>query len=413
MEKYDWDNVWRECEKYALQCCNIQELADKLGIPRTTLSSRMKSTGRTFSSFVLADNEAKGITIEKLLLQNKALRQETERLKEQVGRNAWWVETVIQSASLLERTPVKVPPKDTSAKTHQVAIMMVSDVHMGQYTPAEEVGVFGEYNTGMAKARFNAAFDKALGIIKQQPFPVDEVVVWLGGDMVEHSHLRPGHEGTVDANVIKQSLTVADLLVVNLQMIASAFNVVRVEAVPGNHGRTDSDRRKCSPTDNFDYLIYHIAKQALKEQTNILWDIPEAWYVRFNVLGWNFFGMHGEDIKSYVKFPWYGATTAARNYVGMFRLAQRRKLRNDPPKTVEEFEKALIVPDYALLAHFHQQANWEAPDIEMFANGAMPGLSRYSAKDLKIIGVPKQNLLFVHPRYGVGLRCPILLDNVT
>ena len=143
-----------------------------------------------------------------------------------------------------------------------------------------------------------------------------------------------------------------------------------------------------------------------------MWNIPETWYSHFRVQGWNFFGIHGEDIRSYVGFPWYGATRAARNYVAMFRLAQRRRLRDNPPKTVEEYQDALIVPDYALLAHFHQKANWEAPDIEIFANGAMPGVSRYSAKDLKVIGTPKQQMMFVHPKYGVGLRCPILLDNI-
>lgn len=409
---HNWELIWKECERLASQCSNVTELSKRLDIPRTTLTGKMREEGITFASFLVAGNEGKATAINKLSLQNTALKREIKYLNDRMGRNAWWSDTVVQAAAMLKRESLPVPIKNISPNTSQTALLQLSDVHIGQNTPAEEVGVFGEYNSNIAKARFNATFQKFTGIVKQQPFPVNEVVVWLGGDIVEHSHLRPGHESIVDMHVIQQTLVATDLLIANLNFLCGKFNKVRVVAVSGNHGRTDSDPRKCGSTDNFDYLIYHIAKRALQNK-NIEWDIPETWYSHFRVEGWNFFGMHGEDIRSYVGFPWYGATRAARNYVAMFRLAQKRNLKQNPPTTIEEFQEALIVPDYALLAHFHQKANWEAPDIEIFANGAMPGLSRYSTKRLKTMNTPKQNMMFVHPRYGVGLRCPILLDNIT
>lgn len=409
---YNWEQIWEQCVRLAPQVSGIAELARLLGIPRSTLRDSMTRDNKTYASFLVAGDSDKATIINKMTLQNTALRSELKHINERLGNNAWWTDAVIQAAALLERVPNPVPPIEITGDTPQTALLQMSDIHMGQYTPSEEVGMFGEYNSEIAKKRVTATFSKFASITKQQPFAVDEVIVWLGGDLVEHSHLRNGHETQVDMHVINQTLEITDLLIANLSTLSSLFNKVRVVGVSGNHGRTDRDPKKCNPSDNFDYLVYHIVKRALQNQPNIEWVIPETWYAHFVVQGWNFFGMHGEDIRSYVGFPWYGATRAARNYVAMFRLAQKRNLRRNPPETVEEFQKALIVPDYALLAHFHQKANWEAPDIEIFVNGAMPGLSRYSTKQLKTMNTPKQNMFFVHPRYGVGLRCPILLDDI-
>ena len=72
----------------------------------------------------------------------------------------------------------------------------------------------------------------------------------------------------------------------------------------------------------------------------------------------------------------------------------------------------MIIPDYALLGHFHSDTTWDAPDIESFVNGSVPGISKYGVKNVMVMNRPRQRMMFVHPKYGVTVRLPIDLDEV-
>jgi len=412
MTEHNWDELFRRAIELAPRCDNPTQLAELLNVPRTTFQGAMRKRGITFAGLLAQSASGQEVGIKSLQLQNQALRKEVEYLNTQLGKKDWFKETLLEMASILKMSPVAPPTKNPMAKTPQTANLLMSDIHLGQETPADMVQDFGEYNSVIAEARMRHTFQSFASITKHQPFPVNDIVVWGLGDWVEHAHLRPGHEGFVDLGVVKQTLQAANIGAHGLQMLAGQFPKITFIGLPGNHGRVTSDPRKSAPSENFDYMCYHIMKMMLREQPNIRWIIPESWYVQEAIQGWNFLGMHGEDIRSYVGFPWYGATRNMRQYVGMFRLVQRRRIRREDPQTIEELRECMMVPDYTLLAHFHTEATWEGPDIEHFVNGAMPGVSKYGAKQRTVINRPSQRMFFVHPKYGVTIRCPIDLDDV-
>jgi len=411
--KYNWDSVLKEAINRAPMCESISDLASTLNIPRTTLTSFLNRRGITFADLLVDASTSGQVTIEKLTLQRSHLEKQVKHLRKQLGKRDWWRDTLLEAAAMMRPNYVAPPPLEPRAESAQSSVLMVSDVHIGQCTPAEDVGMFGEYNTSIALARFKETFAVFASITRHQAFPVDAVYVVLLGDLTDHGHLRPGHEGFVDMNPIKQALEGTNALIAALSMLAGQFPYVYVIGVPGNHGRVPADPRRADPTDNFDWLIYNIAKLALERQDNIMWNIPGTWYANFEIKGHRFFAIHGEDIISYVGFPWYGATRAARDYVAMFRLVRKRRLRRNPPQSVDEYRDMEIVPDYALLGHFHTQANWEAPDVEMMSNGTMPEVSIYGAKRRKTISRSSQRMFFVHQKYGMAMRCPIILEDIT
>jgi len=412
--QYNWDEVWTDAAKIAHECSSKSELAKAMGIPRKTFVEAMKRYGLTITDLRLGSptNLSEQSTLEKLRLQRQSLKKDLDTLQQELGRREWWREILLEVASTITPDYIAPPPLMPKPERSQTAKLMLSDVHLGQLTLSEQVGLFGEYNKDIAMARFRHTFTTFASIAKHQPFAIEEAIVVLLGDLVEHSHLRPGHEGFVDLNVVKQSLMISTSGVAGIRMLAGVFPKVRVVCVTGNHGRTASDPRLCDPTDNFDYLAYKVMEMALVDQPNVEFIIPESWYANYKVYSYNFFAMHGENIRSYVGFPWYGATRAARQYVAMFRLAQKRKIRDTNPQTREEFDACMIVPDYALLGHFHSDTTWESPDIEHFVNGSMPGVSSYGARRVMVINKPRQRMMFVHPKYGVTMRLPIDLDEV-
>jgi len=413
-ERYDWDAVFIEAASIAHGCKTKRELASALKIPRRTLGEAMRRRGLTLLDLQVGNPSTVSgqSTLEKLRLQKQALQRDHDVLAKELGRREWWREILAEVASTLTPAYVKPPSVTSKAERSQTGLLLVSDVHLGQLTPSEQVGMFGEYNSRIALARFEYTFKSFTSIALHQPFGIDEVVVVFLGDLMEHSHLRTGHEGFVDMNTVKQCLSIANAGIASISMLAGQFPRVRIECVPGNHGRVTADYKLCDPTDNFDYLAYHIMQMGLAGQPNVTFDIPETWYVNFRVYQHIFFAMHGENIRSYSGFPWYGATRAIRKYVAMFRLTQKRMIRDRDPQTREDWEECMIVPDYALLAHFHSDTTWDAPDIESFVNGSVPGISKYGAKAVMTMNRPRQRMMFVHPKYGVTIRCPIDLDEV-
>jgi len=414
MTKYNRDALLQEAAGLAPQHASIRGIARAMEIPFSTLQSAMALRRITLDDLKAGVIEpmTPQAAVEKLRLQQKMAKRELEIARGELGRREWWRDTLEEVAAVLSPDFVEGPPLVPKPEKPQTAVLLLSDVHLGQITPSEQVGLFGEYDSEIAMARVRHTFTTFASIASHQPFAIEEAIVMCLGDLVEHAHLRPGHEAFVDLNAVKQTLAITNCCIAGIIMLAATFPKVRVLGVPGNHGRVTADYRRSDPTENFDYLSYRITQMALEHQSNVVFDIPESWYVNFKIYQHIFFAMHGENIRSYVGFPWYGATRAARQYVAMFRLAEKRRIRDRDPQTREEFEDCLIVPDYALLGHFHTTTTWEAPDIEHFANGSMPGVSHYGAKKVMKINKPSQRLFFVYPKYGVTLRCPIDLDEV-
>ena len=63
--------------------------------------------------------------------------------------------------------------------------------------------------------------------------------------------------------------------------------------------------------------------------------------------------------------------------------------------------------DYFLIGHIHEAADFG----EVMSNGAFPGGSEYSLKNLKRGGDPVQRCFSIHPNFGVTWSRKILLDN--
>ena len=293
--QYEWEKIFEQAAQVAAQCGSVSELAQRLNIPSRTFRDAMKRHDISFADFLLGGVQGQQATIEKLKQQNRYLGKEIEHLREILGQKEWLLDAVKQAAAAIKPERVDPPLERPQAETPQTAVLMLSDIHLGQKTVAEELGVFGEYNSDLAIARMCHTFTTFANVAKHQPFPVEKMIVAALGDLVEHAQLRPGHEGFVDLDVTKQTLTVAQILSEGLSMLASEFPTIELIGVPGNHGRVAADPRKNHPAENFDYLAYKIAEIALKDQENVAFQIPESWYAHFSIYDWNFFAIHGEN----------------------------------------------------------------------------------------------------------------------
>jgi hypothetical protein len=313
---------------------------------------------------------------------------------------------------------VRVPTlalKRKSEYSEQVAVLEYSDSHFGLHVPPGQLGLFGKYNSDMAEARTVYTFRQFAKLAHQQSFPVRKVKVYLLGDIVEHSYMRPAQAKQTDAHVVAQTIRSSNVLGQCLQFLCGEFEGVEVEAVPGNHGRTTQKAGENLPDETYDHLVYYIVEKMLAGQQNFKINIHRAWYFVDRIFTFRFLGLHCEDAMSWAGIPWYGIKRLVQDYTMMLLKVSVDKLRGLPPETRLEAEQVLGLletPDYVCIGHFHNPFTWDLMGIQVMANGALSGVSLYSAKRLHKLTPPAQKMFFVHQEHGVGLRCPINLARV-
>lgn len=81
-----------------------------------------------------------------------------------------------------------------------------------------------------------------------------ELVIMLGGDLVEGCSIYPNQNWQIDLDMRGQIRTTTGILLHSLDRLATRFDKVRVIAVPGNHGENRFHGKRNNRHDNFDQL---------------------------------------------------------------------------------------------------------------------------------------------------------------
>ena len=413
--KYDDHQVIAECKARILHCANQTELADAVGIPTSSLYDILNRTGYESFEALLAET-VQDNTADVQLIRRKSdyFERLSERLQKKLEDRYWLREEVAGQIAALDPVPVPDVNLDKPG-SEQVPVLEFSDAHFGLHIPEGQLGVFGTYSTPMATERTTYTFRTFTRLAHQQSFPVRTAKVYLLGDNVEHSHMRPSQAKQIDSHVVKQTLNAANAIAHSCRFLCKHFEKVEVEAVPGNHGRTTRKAGDNMPDETYDHLIYHLVRHMLSDQPNFTINIHEAWYFVDNILGFKFLGLHGEDAISWAGIPWYGIKRLVKDYTVMLTKKSIEDLRRMNPEEelqVQAFLDRLHTPDYVAIGHFHNPFTWDLMGVEVLANGALSGVSLYSAKRLHKLTPPAQLMYFVHKDHGVGLRCPIGLGGV-
>lgn len=412
--KYDSARVIAECKEHVLQCESVRELADVLGMPYSSLRDLLYREGHTLESLSADVVRADSTNIQ--LLKRKAEHYErlSERLQQRLWDRDWLRKEVAGQISALSPVPIPSTRPDKPG-SEQTAVLLFSDAHFGLHVPEGQLGLFGTYSTEMARKRTIYTFRTFCRLAHQQSFPVRHAKVYLLGDNVEHSHMRPAQAKQTDSHVVKQTLNAANVLGHCLQFTAEHFETVEVEAVPGNHGRSTQKAGENLPDETYDHLIYHLIYHMLSNQPNVTVNIHEAWYFVDSIFGYKFLGLHGEDAISWAGIPWYGIKRLVQDYTVMLTkksIESLRELKPEEELQVSAFLEHLKTPDYVCIGHFHDPFTWDLLGVEVLANGALSGVSLFSAKRLHKLNPPRQRMFFVHKEHGVGLRCPISLGKI-
>lgn len=285
--------------------------------------------------------------------------------------------------------PIPSPVIRVASGTPEVAVVMYSDLQLGKRTP--------DYNSDVGAERSAFYADRVVRLtqIQRSDHPVDEVHVWLLGDIVEGELIFPGQEWTLDSGLYSQAIVNGPKIVKQfLDKMLANFKHVKVSAVIGNHGAIGG-RAKANmhPESNADLFLYEIVRMMYRqaEEKRIEFDIPITeggeygpWFAIDKIGNFSSMLFHGDQIRGSNSFPWYGFH---KKVVGWHVLG------SFPEFPMDAFT-------HAACGHWHVIHDMEFNGIEVRVNGTFESYNTYAQMQLASMGMPKQRLLFVSPKRG-------------
>jgi hypothetical protein len=320
------------------------------------------------------------------------------KVDELKNRRKELVEAVYEAASdaisALELPPVPAPKPYSGGKgSPEVAVAVLSDWQLAKTTST--------YDSEICEARIEMYAEKVIKLanIQRADHPVDELRVWVLGDIIESELIFPGQQHLIDSSLYRQvTVDGPRIFCTFIRRMLANFKKVHITAVIGNHGAISGNlRREHNPETNGDRMLYRICQQILAGEKRLTWNIPDGagsrnWYAIDRVGSYGCLLIHGDQIRGggHGGFPFYGL---AKKVWG-WKCGAIEEPFND-----------------VFLGHYHQPTRVTLNSVTARVSGSTESHSDYAAEELAAVGRPSQWLLFAKEDFGITAEYCVWLDN--
>jgi len=330
------------------------------------------------------------LDVARLRAERNEARRETEALRKELDLERTRL-GVLAGLSKAQPDALTELPKLKGVNHQGAFVLLCSDWHVGERVDAASVGGRNEYSPTIATRRVDKLIDGARWMIeawRQGPagygWKLEEVVVWLGGDMITGMI----HEDLQESNWLSPTQEVVlaqELCLKVIESLAQHEGIKRV-VVPtswGNHGRDTPDRRVSTGWKrSYEWLLYQMIAKRYEghEKIKVLSGIDEI--TRIKVLGKTIRFNHGDQFN--FKDGVGGITIPARKWLAR----------------LDATEPA----DVTCIGHWHQY--WDMGNL--IVNDSLIGETPYSQR-LAPHHPPSQVCFLVDAKFGKRMSTPLLV----
>jgi DNA repair exonuclease SbcCD nuclease subunit len=220
----------------------------------------------------------------------------------------------------------------------------------------------------LVEQRMPAIHKALLSYQANRPWPIEELQIWMLGDMCSGSN----HEEIIETNELtaaEQAYQVGILLGKFVEELIPHYPSIKVYGVVGNHPRVTKAPQAKNTYNNFDWVAYKYCETYLSK-----YDVPcyfdEPSLTVAEIAGLNYLLFHGDGIRSSMPgVPWGGVTRRVNALKGQYA------------------DFGVHLDGYAL-GHFHDPN--AVRDILM--NGAVKGVDEWVLKQFGTAAPPTQLL---------------------
>ncbi len=310
-------------------------------------------------------------------------------------------ESLLTAAYAIEPPELHPEALSTPPFDEETAVLHLSDVHIGQNT-SSRINAGWEYNVGVAISQFRQLTHslKRIWEIQRLSTPWRNLVIIDTGDDVEGSDMRASQHRIVDPLVTKQVVLYGKLLATLVLQSLTLFHKVRVERVPGNHGRTsqkagNAGLSELDPGDSYDWLAGEYAAALLRDaiaKNRVEFVNHETFYGKTEIMGHTILFEHGAALRGggFGGLPYYSIDKVFPAYRDL------------------EGEFSLL-----LIGHYHRPyilpagyGSW------LVGDGSFTPTTPYVVASKHRATRPAQSLLSIHPKRGLTMSRWLYLDTV-
>jgi len=274
------------------------------------------------------------------------------------------------------------PPKTKEGLSDRpiVAVLQISDSHMGMIQESDEVEGFNAFNPDLCVRRSMYFVRQAVRWIDvhRRGYRCDEIVFLVTADLISgdiHRDLTVTNAFPVPVQVVKAGYLLAD----QISYVSPYFEKVRVEfIVADNHSRlTPKPQTHEAGLNSLNYIVGYLAKILVSDQSNVTFNVWPMLQKVVKVQNRSYLITHGHQVRSWAGFPWYGLDRK----VG--REATKRMLTGKHP-----FDRIVLGHYHTGLAH-----PW------YWIGGSVSGTDANDHKEARF-SEPTQAGWLVHPKFG-------------
>jgi hypothetical protein len=312
-----------------------------------------------------ADNDSAAVQARAAAIEVSGLKKQNKRLLERAAAADRIFNFAVAKVDALKKVDIKIPKVSTETKkaAKYGAFLFATDHHWGVKFESRDVAGLPGYDNDEASRRLKRCVDVTHLWTKSPGMYVPTCNVFLGGDII-HALIHKSVFRDDDGQVIDQVLSGAYVYAQMLRDLASKFEVVNVDCVPGNHGRVTEKPTSEGVYQNFDILMYQLCKALLYNQKNVIFNISDKHWAHAVIEGHGIAMVHGDrgirGVTTQSAFP--------ANHGLLRSIVALEHTLNLQGKTFES----------VAMGHFHTPLEVPYKNGHIQMNGSLPGFDPYS-----------------------------------